>query len=182
MSISARLMDVRSAPISGARADIAALRVCADSVVKIILSILSRNIDSRSGANAQQRFKGARAQIRSLQISISRSLLGDFCNTICQKHTSGCLAIACACLSKATRPTDAHKRLIRVRNCKFIHSPGLVLWSARVSVVPASIPLPYARNERLYAWVVRPALAGVVAHCRKAIQPWDMWIFPHIGD
>jgi hypothetical protein len=54
--------------------------------------------------------------------------------------------------------------------------------SERVSVVPASIPLPYARNERLYAWVVRPALAGVVAHCRKAIQPWDMWIFPHIGD
>jgi hypothetical protein len=49
---------------------------------KSILSILSRNIDSRSDANAQQRFKGARAPIRSLQISISQRLLGDFCNTI----------------------------------------------------------------------------------------------------
>jgi hypothetical protein len=54
---------------------------------KSILSILSRNIDSRSGANAQQRFKEAHAPIRSLQISISRSLLGDFCNTICQERT-----------------------------------------------------------------------------------------------
>jgi hypothetical protein len=54
--------------------------------------------------------------------------------------------------------------------------------SERVSVVPASVPLPNARNERLYAWVMRPALAGVVAHCRKAIQPWDMWIVPHMGD
>jgi hypothetical protein len=51
-------------------------------VLQKILSILSRNIDSRSGANAQQRFKGARAPIRSLQISISQRLLGDFCNTI----------------------------------------------------------------------------------------------------
>jgi hypothetical protein len=48
---------------------------------KNILSILSRNIDSRSGANAQQRFKKARAPIRSLQISISQSLFVDFCNT-----------------------------------------------------------------------------------------------------
>jgi len=51
------------------------------------LSILSRNIDSRSGANAQQRFNEACASIRSLQISISQSLLGDFCNKICQKPT-----------------------------------------------------------------------------------------------
>ena len=49
---------------------------------KSILSILSRNIDSRSGANAQQRCKRARAPIRSSQISISQSLLGDFCNKI----------------------------------------------------------------------------------------------------
>jgi hypothetical protein len=48
--------------------------------------------------------------------------------------------------------------------------------------MPALVPLPNARNERLYAWVMRPALAGVVAHCRKTIQPWDMWIVPHIGD
>jgi hypothetical protein len=27
-----------------------------------------------------------------------------------------------------------------------------------------------------------PALAGVVVHCRKAIQPWDIWIVAHIGD
>jgi hypothetical protein len=51
-----------------------------------ILSILSRNIDSRSGANAQQRFKGACAPIRSLQTSISQSLLGDFCNNIGTKR------------------------------------------------------------------------------------------------
>jgi hypothetical protein len=56
---------------------------------KSILSILSRNIDSRSGANAQQRFKGARAPIRSLQISISQRLLGDFCNTIGSKADAG---------------------------------------------------------------------------------------------
>jgi hypothetical protein len=50
--------------------------VLADIVVS------SRNIDSRSGAGAQQRFKEARAPIQLLQISISQSLLGDFCNTI----------------------------------------------------------------------------------------------------
>src|SRR6476619_7670615 len=33
-------------------------------------------------------------------------------------------------VAKAGRPADAHKRLIRVWNCKFIHSPWLVLWSA----------------------------------------------------
>jgi hypothetical protein len=59
---------------------------CGRYCCKSILSILSRNIDSRSGANAQQRFKGARAPIRSLQISISRSLLGDFCNNIGTKR------------------------------------------------------------------------------------------------
>src|SRR4029453_15330956 len=32
-------------------------------------------------------------------------------------------------VAKAGRPADAHKRLIRVWNCKFIHSPWLVLWS-----------------------------------------------------
>jgi len=49
---------------------------------KSILTISSRNIDSRSGAGAQQRFKEARAPIRLLQITISQSLLGDFCNNI----------------------------------------------------------------------------------------------------
>jgi hypothetical protein len=44
---------------------------------KSILSILSRDIDSRSGAKAQHRFKEARVPIRSLQISISQSLLGE---------------------------------------------------------------------------------------------------------
>src|SRR6266480_1563111 len=33
-------------------------------------------------------------------------------------------------VAKAARPADAHKRLIRVWNCKFIHSQGLVLRSA----------------------------------------------------
>src|SRR5262249_25243608 len=42
-----------------------------------------RNPDSKSGANTQQRFKEARTPIRLLQISISQSPLGDFCNTIC---------------------------------------------------------------------------------------------------
>src|SRR5262245_33537447 len=51
---------------------------------KSILSISARNIDSRSGWNAQQRFKRTGAPIRLLQISISQSPLGDFCNTICQ--------------------------------------------------------------------------------------------------
>jgi hypothetical protein len=55
---------------------------------KSILSILSRNIDSRSGAHAQQRFKRAHAPIRLLQIYISQNLLGDFCNTIGQQRKS----------------------------------------------------------------------------------------------
>jgi hypothetical protein len=29
---------------------------------------------------------------------------------------------------------------------------------------------------------MRPALAGVVVHCRKAIQPRDFWIVAHVGD
>jgi hypothetical protein len=48
--------------------------------------------------------------------------------------------------------------------------------------MPASIPLPYARNKRFYRWVMRPALAGVLVHRRKAIQPRDIWIVAHIGD
>src|SRR5215831_15625195 len=54
---------------------------------KSIFGIWSRNIDSRSDTNEQQRFKRTDAPIRLLQISISQSLLGDFCNTICQKQT-----------------------------------------------------------------------------------------------
>jgi hypothetical protein len=48
--------------------------------------------------------------------------------------------------------------------------------------LPALIPLPYPWNERLDGRVMRPALAGVVVHCRKAIQPRDIWIVAHIGD
>src|SRR5262249_42475417 len=55
---------------------------------KSIFGIWSRNIDSRSGTNKQQRFKRAGALIRLLQISISQSLLGDFCNTIGTKRTN----------------------------------------------------------------------------------------------
>src|SRR5262249_34952848 len=54
---------------------------------KSIFGIWSRNIDSRSDTNEQQRFKRTDAPIRLLQISISQSLLGDFCNTICHKPT-----------------------------------------------------------------------------------------------
>jgi hypothetical protein len=43
---------------------------------KSIFGIWSRNIDSRSGTNEQQRFKTIDAPIRLLQISISQSLLG----------------------------------------------------------------------------------------------------------
>src|SRR5215475_13676818 len=55
---------------------------------KTLLSISARNIDSRSGANTQQRFKRTGAPILLFQISISQSLLGDFCNTIGQDRTS----------------------------------------------------------------------------------------------
>src|SRR5262245_65590632 len=55
---------------------------------KNIFGIWSRNIDSRSDTDEQQRFKRTDAPIRLLQISISQSLLGDFCNTICQQQTS----------------------------------------------------------------------------------------------
>jgi hypothetical protein len=51
-----------------------------------------------------------------------------------------------------------------------------------MSCLPASISLPYPGNERLYGWVLRPALAGIVVHCRKAIQPRDIWIVAHIDD
>src|SRR5215468_8532392 len=49
---------------------------------KSLLSIWARNIDSRSSANTQQRFKRTGAPIRLFQISIAQSPLGDFCNTI----------------------------------------------------------------------------------------------------
>jgi len=62
----------------------ASLRYCCKS----IFGIWSRNIDSRSGKNEQQRFKTIDAPIRLLQISISQSLLGDFCNSILQKRTA----------------------------------------------------------------------------------------------
>src|SRR5262245_2829296 len=67
---------------------------------KSVLSILSRNIDSRSGANAQQRFKEARAPSRSLQISISQSPIGDFCNTIGPE-----LALQAAAAARPPLPT-----------------------------------------------------------------------------
>src|SRR5262249_4600665 len=56
---------------------------------KSLFGIWSRNIDSRSGTNEQQRFKRTDAPIRLLQISISQSLLGDFCNTIGGKADIG---------------------------------------------------------------------------------------------
>src|SRR5262249_53056412 len=55
---------------------------------KTLLSISARKIDSRSGANTQQRFKRTGAPILLFQISISQSLLGDFCNTIGPKAKS----------------------------------------------------------------------------------------------
>jgi hypothetical protein len=51
-----------------------------------------------------------------------------------------------------------------------------------MSGLPAAIPLPYPGNERLYGWVMRPALAGVLVHRRKAIQPWDISIVTHVRD
>ena len=57
----------------------------------------------------------------------------------------------------------------RLRKCAF-----------EVPVMPQLVPLPYACNERLYAWVLRPALADVVANSSKTIQPWDMWDRPPI--
>ena len=66
------------------------------------------------------------------------------------------------------------------RTARRIAQPESAL--SRFRSTPALVPLPYARNERLYAWVMRPALAGVVAHCRKTIQPWNMWIVPHNCD
>jgi hypothetical protein len=43
--------------------------------------------------------------------------------------------------------------------------------SERVSVLPASIPMPYARNERLHGWVMRPALAGTRSWIRTPDAP-----------
>src|SRR5262245_66121879 len=54
---------------------------------KSILSISAGNIDSRSSASTQQRFKRTGAPIQLFQISISQSPLGDFCNTIGQQAT-----------------------------------------------------------------------------------------------
>jgi hypothetical protein len=64
---------------------------CGRYCCKSILSISSRHIDSRSGTNAQQRFKRAPLRIRLLQNSISQSPLGDFCNTIGpSRHLAQC--------------------------------------------------------------------------------------------
>src|SRR5262245_54974568 len=83
---------------------------------KSILSILSRNIDSRSGANAQQRFKEARAPSRSLQISISQSPIGDFCNTICHNRThapqrESMIAVAALVRADPAQPSVAYQLL-----------------------------------------------------------------------
>src|SRR5262245_46859813 len=63
------------------------MSACGGLCCKSIFGIWSRNIDSRSDTNEQQRFKRTDAPIRLLQISISQSLLGDFCNTIGTKRT-----------------------------------------------------------------------------------------------
>ena len=62
--------------------------VCLRFCCKSLLSISTRNIDSKSGVNTQQRFKRANIPIRLFQVSISQSLLGDFCNTIPPKADS----------------------------------------------------------------------------------------------
>src|SRR5262249_50784756 len=77
-------------PLSGVKRTWLGERVMSASdrlCCKSIFGIWSRNIDSRSDTNEQQRFKRTDAPIRLLQISISQSLLGDFCNTIDPKRT-----------------------------------------------------------------------------------------------
>jgi hypothetical protein len=49
---------------------------------KAIFSIQAQNINSRSRAIEQHRFKNTLAPIRLLQISIPQHPVGDFCNAI----------------------------------------------------------------------------------------------------
>src|SRR5215813_11977503 len=81
---------------------------------KSIFGIWSRNIDSRSDTNEQQRFKRTDAPIRLLQISISQSLLGDFCNTICQKRTHALQQIASYSGATKSPATSIIPRLLTI--------------------------------------------------------------------
>jgi hypothetical protein len=53
---------------------------------KRILRVRASNIDSRSGANAQRRFKNLFVPIRLLRIFTRKLLLADFCNNIGTKQ------------------------------------------------------------------------------------------------
>jgi hypothetical protein len=77
-----RAIEKNSLFVGGARRSTNGGPFCYGLCCKSIFGIWSRNIDSRSDTNEQQRFKRTDAPIRLLQISISQSLLGDFCNTI----------------------------------------------------------------------------------------------------
>src|SRR5262245_29174895 len=85
-----------TSPLCGVKADIATRSAdfaFGPIVLQNSLSISARNIDSRSGANTQQRFKRTGAPILLFQISISQSLLGDFCNTIGHNRKSWTAAV-----------------------------------------------------------------------------------------
>jgi hypothetical protein len=59
-----------------------------DIVAKVFLAFYRATLIQDQARTRNNDFKGARAPIRSLQISISQSLLGDFCNKICYNRTS----------------------------------------------------------------------------------------------
>ena len=120
----------------------------------------------------------ARGRLLKRQLSITPPVLATRSNVASGRGRSRPRNTGCVIQARLALVSIDLKRIAQRRRRQF----AVRALSERVSVVPASIPLPYARNERLYTCVMRPALAGVVAHCRKAIQPWNMWIFPHIGD
>jgi hypothetical protein len=122
---------------------------------KSILSILSRNIDSRSGANAQQRFKGARAPIRSLQISISQRLLGDFCNTI-RTRAERTVSLQSSCFKRRKTNLNRFGHMARVP------------FPRQVRICPTS---PRRRKRQISAHSGREDVCAMTASLRQPREP-----------
>src|SRR5262249_5714558 len=77
----------RFAPKSGQIADVSICPLCADCVAKVFLAFGRETLIQDRARTSNNDSKEPTLRSELLQISISQSQLGDFCNTICQKRT-----------------------------------------------------------------------------------------------
>ena len=129
--------------------------------VRPVFGIWSRNIDSRSGTNEQQRFKRTDAPIRLLQISISQSLLGDFCNTIRPKADINPGGAGIAPHSTASATPNPRTRRARPPSMPHASRAGVTTSrnrAARAGCPPRRQEMRRPRAVRGYRWPATPAL------------------------